>query len=143
MVMFQCFSVGPAQRKEASMIKTVLAAAAITLASTGAAMSGDYVTQTTGYDDFSDQFCATERNDQHIFIVPTTVFGENASVTCDDGDSMLRTSEPADDPGHTVYNIDPPEGSEAGFDCDGKADTGMSLVALNCLPANMESADHQ
>ena len=125
------------------MLRTILAASAITLASAGVAVSADYVTQTTGYEDFSAKFCATERTDQHIFIVPTTVFGETASVTCDDGDSMLRTGEPADDPGHTVYNIDPPEGSESGFDCDGKADTGMSLVAINCLPADMESADHQ
>ncbi|MEM7441701.1 MAG: hypothetical protein AAF414_00065 [Pseudomonadota bacterium] len=107
-----------------------------------AALADDLVSDTRDADGFTSAFCAADRSTQHIFVLPMSVFQEGGEVTCDHGTSTLRMSEPSDDPGHAVLNIDPPEGVADGFDCDGKADLGMSLVAINCLPANLESADH-
>ena len=94
------------------------------------------------FDEFKDQFCAADRSAAHIFVLPLSVFQANESVSCDHGESRLRLTEPASDPGHYVLNIDPPAGVADGFDCDSKADQGMDLVALNCLPANMEQGGH-
>ncbi len=107
------------------------------------ANAGDLVSQAGNYAEFKEQFCAASRDGEHIFVVPAAMFSEQKGVTCADGESGLRVSEPADDPGHTVFNIDPPHGVETAFDCDGKADTGMTMVALNCIPASAEAADHK
>lgn len=107
-----------------------------------AAFADDLVSDTRDADDFVAAFCAADRSTQHIFVVPMSVFQAGDDLTCDDGTSTVRMTEPADDPGHAVVNIDPPDGVADGFDCDGKADLGMSLIAINCLPANLESADH-
>lgn len=107
-----------------------------------AAFADDLVSDTRDADEFTSAFCAADRSNQHIFVLPMSVFQTGGDLTCDHGTSTLRMSEPSDDPGHAVVNIDPPEGVADGFDCDGKADLGMSLVAINCLPANLESANH-
>ncbi|MEM8590384.1 MAG: hypothetical protein AAGG65_20175 [Pseudomonadota bacterium] len=107
-----------------------------------AALADDLVSDTRDADAFTAAFCAADRSTQHIFVVPMSVFQAGDDLTCDDGTSTVRMTEPADDPGHAVVNIDPPDGVADGFDCDGKADLGMSLIAINCLPANLESADH-
>ena len=107
-----------------------------------AALADGLVSDTRDADAFTAAFCAADRSTQHIFVVPMSVFQAGGDLTCDDGTSTLRMTEPSDDPGHAVVNIDPPEGVADGFDCDGKADLGMSLIAINCLPANLESADH-
>jgi len=106
----------------------------------GASSSG--VSRSGDYEAFSKQFCAASRASEHIFITPIAVF-EKTSVTCDDGDSMLRKAEPKDDPGHLVFNIDPPSGSKQSFDCDGKADIDMAVVAINCLPVSQETKEHR
>lgn len=107
-----------------------------------AAFADGLVSDIRDADEFTAAFCAADRSTQHIFIVPMSVFQAGGDLTCDDGTSTLRMTEPSDDPGHAVVNIDPPAGVADGFDCDGKADLGMSLIAINCLPANLESADH-
>ena len=99
------------------------------------------VSKASSFGEFNEQFCAAKRDAQHIFIVPVAVFKESA-IECEDGDSKLRMAEPKDDPGHMVFNIDPPSGSKGSFDCDGKADTNMTMVAINCLPVAQESASH-
>lgn len=104
--------------------------------------SAQTVNQAANAAEFNEQFCAADHTGQHIFVLPMAVFSDEKSVTCDNGESMLRTAEPADDAGHIVLNIDPPSGAETAFDCDGKADEGMTTVAINCLPADMESAMH-
>lgn len=103
----------------------------------------ELVSQAGDFAEFEQQFCDASREGEHIFVVPAAVFSEQESVTCEDGESTLRTSEPEDDPGHVVFNIDPPHGVEMAFDCDGKADIGMATVALNCLPASAEQAGHE
>ena len=106
------------------------------------AFADGVVSDTRDADEFISAFCVADRSTQHIFVLPMSVFQAGADLTCDFGTSTLRMSEPSEDPGHAVVNIDPPEGVADGFDCDGKADLGMSLIAINCLPANLESADH-
>jgi hypothetical protein len=118
----------------------ILAACATLIAP--AAFADGLVSDTRDADEFTAAFCAADRSTQHIFVVPMSVFQDGGDLTCDDGTSTLRMTEPSDDLGHAVVNIDPPDGVADGFDCDGKADLGMSLIAINCLPANLESADH-
>lgn len=124
------------------MKKFAMLAACATLAVPTALAAENLVSDTRTSDDFKQAFCAADRSTQHVFILPMSVFEAGGELSCDDGSSTLRMTEPSDDPGHAIVNIDPPSGVADGFDCDGKADLGMSLVAINCLPANQESADH-
>ena len=123
------------------MLRAATIASAIVLMTTPFANAGAS-SEAASYDEFVQQFCGETPDHEHIFILPVAVFTDNSSVDCGGAVSTLRTTEPSDDPGHIVFNIDPPEGAEMAYDCDGKADAGMKLVAINCLPANMESADH-
>ncbi|MCP4328907.1 MAG: hypothetical protein GY791_10780 [Alphaproteobacteria bacterium] len=125
------------------MYRLIALACAFAFFSIGPAASQSMVTQAVAYDDFRNKFCAASRDFAHIFIVPIAVFDDYKSVTCSDGESTLRVSEPADDPGHKVYNIDPPHGAKKGLDCDSKADIGMTFIAINCIPADFESAGHK
>jgi hypothetical protein len=116
-------------------------ASAILLASTPFATAG-MSSEASNYEEFTQQFCAVTPDHEHIFIVPVSVFADQSSVDCDGAVSTLRTTEPSDDPGHIVFNIDPPSGSKMAYDCDGKADEGMTLVGINCLPVDQESMMH-
>jgi len=107
------------------------------------AAADQIVSQASDYQEFKQQFCSAYRGGEHIFILPAKIFSIEQVVECPDGTSTLRMAEPADDPGHTIFNIDPPHGVESAFDCDGKADSGMGLVALNCIPASAEAAGHK
>ncbi|MEM8818727.1 MAG: hypothetical protein AAGE90_04255 [Pseudomonadota bacterium] len=119
------------------------AALAVTGLATPALAADSLVSDTRSAEAFTAAFCAADRLTQHIFVLPTAAFSDGGRVACPHGTSGMRVAVPADDPGHLVLNIDPPDGVADGFDCDGKADEGMSLVAINCLPANLETADHQ
>ncbi|WP_421725296.1 hypothetical protein [Bauldia sp.] len=123
------------------MLRTIVIASGLVMGSSLAAHAAD-VSQAADFAEFTRHFCAKTPDKQHIFVVPASVFTDQSSVDCDGAVSTLRTSEPSDDPGHIIYNIDPPEGVDMAYDCDGKADVGITLVALNCLPASMESMDH-
>ncbi len=101
------------------------------------------VVQADNFETFSGHFCSAGHDSEHIFILPAAVFSENSKIECDGGVYGLRMSEPADDPGHTVFNIDPPHDSKTALDCDGKADTGMEIISVNCIPADMENAAHK
>lgn len=92
---------------------------------------------------FQEAFCAADRSAAHIFVVPLAMFDDGAALACDFGEATMRIREPLDDPGHVVLNIDPPADVADGLDCDGKADVGMEEVAINCLPADAEAADHR
>ncbi|XWN33402.1 MAG: hypothetical protein ROR55_10180 [Devosia sp.] len=92
---------------------------------------------------FQAALCHVDRSGGQIFVVPLSIFEDGGSIDCGDGIYGMRIAEPGDDPGHVVLNIDPPAGMADGFDCDAKADIGLSEVALNCLPANAEAADHR
>lgn len=124
------------------MLRLTLFAGCFISATAAFAASEMYVSQAGNGSQFNQQFCAANRAEQHVFVLPAAVFSDEKSITCDDGESMLRTSEPADDPGHILFNIDPPAGSKESFDCDGKADVGMTTIAINCLPVGMESKMH-
>jgi len=126
------------------MLRSNLFAGDVALAIAGIAdaASAQMVSQAADYSEFKAQFCAADHGEEHIFVLPVAVLSEQKGVACDNGESMFRTAEPADDPGHVVINIDPPSGAKSGFDCDGKADERMAIVAINCLPADMESAMH-
>ena len=126
------------------MLRSTLLAGAATFAIVGTAGAASelYVSQAANYTQFKEQFCAANRAQEHIFVLPLEVLSQETGVTCDDGESTFRITEPEDDLGHLVINIDPPSGSEKSFDCDAKADEGMTTVALNCLPVDQESAMH-
>ncbi len=124
------------------MLRLIALGLGIALSSAAYGMSDHGVSQAASYEDFSKQFCAAKADAAHIFVVPAAIFSQHKSVKCDGGESQLRMSQPKDDPGHTVFNIDPPKGSKSSLDCDGKADTGMTTVALNCFPVAKETATH-
>ena len=117
-------------------------AAAIVAAATGSALADHAVVEADSFDAFQEAFCAADHDHEHIFVVPIAMFDEHESFACDSGTFGLRKSEPADDPGHGVYNVDPPHGVDSAFDCDAKADIGMTNIALNCIPVSMETEDH-
>lgn len=120
----------------------VLSALGLSLLVTPAAAS-DLVTEVLDPVAFEEAFCVASRDRPHIFVVQASMFVETRSVLCQDGVSTLHSSVSADDPGHTVFSIDPPHGVENAFNCDGKADTGMAVVALNCIPVSAETAAHR
>lgn len=122
------------------MKRTVLMSFALSLV-TGTGAVAATISESADYDEFTSQFCAAA-DGQHIFVVPTAVLTDQKSINCEAGASGIRIAEPADDPGHLVINVDPPDGVKSALDCDGKADVGMTLVAINCLPASMESMEH-
>jgi len=126
------------------MLRSSLLAGGLMFATVAAAAAASelYVSQATNFTMFQEQFCTANRAEQHIFVLPTAILGEEKGVTCDDGESTFRVAEPSDDPGHLVINIDPPAGSKTAFDCDSKADEGMTMVAINCLPVDEEAAMH-
>lgn len=124
------------------MLRFVLAVGGLAAASFPLAASAQGIFEAASYEEFAVDFCGADHSGQHIFAVPVEVLTENNGVECDNGVSQFRVAEPDDDPGHYVFNIDPPEGAETGFDCDGKADVGMGAVAINCLPADMEAMGH-
>jgi hypothetical protein len=128
---------------EGMMLKAIGTLTALVVLLGGHAVAADeLVSEATDFTEFEQQFCSASREGEHIFVVPAEIFAGQNALRCDEGESTLRMSEPADDPGHTLFNIDPPHGVETAFDCDGKADTGITMVALNCLPAAAEQADH-
>ena len=124
------------------MLRLTVLGLGIALTSAAYAASDQGISQAANYEEFSKQFCAAKGDAAHIFVLPAAVFSQHKSVKCDSGESKLRTTQHKDDPGHTIFNIDPPKGSKSSLDCDVKADDGLAMVALNCLPVGMEAAGH-
>ncbi len=96
-----------------------------------AALAGEMVSSSKDFASFTDTYCGADRSTEHIFVLPLAALEDNGTVACDFGTSKIRVSEPETDPGHYIMNIDPPEGVADGLDCDGKADRGMTQIALN------------
>ena len=88
-------------------------------------------------------FCAASKFHQAVFILPLKLVSEIDQLRCSQGVSVVRVTEPIDDPGHVLVNIDPPIGVSNTFDCDAKADKGMQAIAINCLRVDDESASHR
>ncbi len=105
---------------------------------TSAALANMPVSTSYGFAKFSDQFCGANRSLEQIFVLPIEIFATNSKISCDFGASTLRLSKSQRDPAHYILNIDPPQNVADGLDCDSKANINMSIVALNCLPANRE-----
>lgn len=124
------------------MIRPIAFASAFLLLISSQGMSAQLVTQVGDYAELSKKFCAASPSSEHIFVLPGAIFSKNKEITCDGGVSKLRMAEPGDDPGHVVFNVDPPHGSKEGLDCDGKADVGMAIVAINCFPKSKETTAH-
>ncbi len=120
-----------------------LVASLALLAFAGSAMADGKVSQATSFDEFKQQFCGSPQDDEHIFILPVSVFTDHKSLECPIGTFVLRSGDPTDDPGHALYNIDPPHGVDDAYDCDAKADIGMTMIGLNCIPAGQETEDHE
>ncbi|MEM9243636.1 MAG: hypothetical protein AAGA27_06220 [Pseudomonadota bacterium] len=118
------------------MLSTVAFGAVFAKSSTPVFKAQDYQT-------FSKQFCGASSKQAAIFALPSAIFTHHNNVDCGKlGVYSLRANELSSDPGHIIYNIDPPKHAKQGFDCDGKADIGMKIIAINCYPVNLISADH-
>ena len=91
---------------------------------------------------FSTKLCSADKSVEHVFVVPVAVFKNSSEINCDFGKYALRYTDDKTDPGHVLYNIDPPKGVSKAFDCDAKADEGMKNIGVNCLPIDKESSDH-
>ncbi|MEM0907511.1 MAG: hypothetical protein AAGJ94_09130 [Pseudomonadota bacterium] len=100
------------------------------------------VAYTKDFTAFHSAFCDAPRDGEYFFVLPVNIFEEHKTFDCADGTYTLRTTPAADDPGHMLYNVDPPHAVANGFDCDAKADTGMQSVAINCIPADLEQEGH-
>ena len=123
---------------------TLIAAFTLSSVAVAAAQSTDVtLVRAPTAESFKAAFCGADRSGAQIFVIPLNTFENGATMACDFGSYTMRMTEPSDDPGHVVLNVDPPAGVAAGFDCDAKADIGMYEAALNCLPANTETADHR
>lgn len=99
--------------------------------------------KSSNFTDFQGNYCDASGEIEHILIVPAALFEENTNLTCGDVTTKIYMSESKDDPGHILYNVDPLPGVSNSLDCDGKADEGMVVIALNCLPADHESKSHK
>ncbi len=121
---------------------SIVAAAAVTPFA-GSVLADGMVSQSKIFEEFKQQFCAAGHDSEHIFIVSVSVFAEHKNLECDSGSFVMRSGDPTDDPGYALYNIDPPHGVEDAFDCDAKADIGMTMIGLYCIPASQETTDHE
>ena len=124
------------------MLRLIVLSCGLALATAAHGAANQMISQAANYDEFSKQFCSASRDAEHIFVLPSAVFSQQKSIKCDDGEYQLRVSEHQDDPGHNIFNIDPPHGSKASLDCDGKADIGMTTIAINCVPVAKETKSH-
>ena len=122
--------------------RVFLAAAFLALSPATSGIASEKVTAADNFERFNEKFCRASRRHGHIFVVPLEALEGHTSLACDFGEFTLRMTEPSNDPGHYVINIDPPASVANGLDCDAKADMGMQRVALNCLPADQEAAGH-
>ena len=123
------------------MLRQIVFSLAVALPTVAYSAQHDTISSATSFKEFNEQFCSAKRDAQRIFVVPIAVFKEQ-SVKCADGESKLQATEAKDDPGHMLFTIIPPSGSKDSFDCDGKADINITVVALNCLPVSQEAATH-
>jgi len=100
------------------------------------------VVYVSNYQNFQSKFCMANPNKEKVFILPASIFKYYKVVKCRSGTFTLRVTEPPEDIGHDVFNIDPPKGVMNAFDCDGKADIGMKTIGINCYPVRRESVSH-
>lgn len=112
------------------------------LATVASATSPQLIVEANNYDELSDKFCAANHSAEHILVLPAAIYDSHKTIECESGTFGLRVAEPKEDPGHKIYNIDPPHGAASALDCDGKADIGMAIIALNCYPVSKEAAAH-
>ena len=97
-----------------------------------------------GVEKFQAIFCQLDPGKQSHPVIPADVYQASVGqkITCGDLTYMVRVKYDTSDPGHNVYNVDPPSGVKKALDCDGKADTGMFNIALNCMPVSEEMEEH-
>jgi len=93
---------------------------------------------------FQAIFCKLDPAKQSHPIIPADVYKDAAGkeFTCGDLTYRVRVHPDKDDPGHNIYNVDPPGDVKNVLDCDGKADVGMRDIALNCMPISEETIEH-
>ena len=93
---------------------------------------------------FQTIFCKLDPAKQSHPAIPAEVYQATAGkeFTCGDLTYMVRVTPDTSDPGHNLYNVDPPSDVKNALDCDAKADTGMHNIALNCMPVSEETIEH-
>lgn len=93
---------------------------------------------------FQTIFCKLDPAKQSNPTIPADVYQGTVGkeFTCGDLTYKVRVTYDTSDPGHNIYNIDPPADVKKALDCDAKADTGMQNIALNCMPVSEEATEH-
>jgi len=93
---------------------------------------------------FQAIFCKLDPAKQSHPAIPADVYKGAAGneFTCGELTYKVRVTPDESDPGHSLYNVDPPSGVKVALDCDAKADVGMSDIALNCMPVSEETTEH-
>ncbi len=94
------------------------------------------------FKNFSKKFCALNTTKSHIIATDATLFKQGKVIKCHNKNYKMRYRMDHSDHGHGLFNIDPPTNTKAALDCDGKADTGMKVIAVNCYPVSLESPGH-
>ena len=109
----------------------------------GLQASDIHVLNTTTKAEFQTLFCALKPDQPTVFVMPSTFFKDNndGKIKCSYGEYLVRyilpkSIDPKDPRHHAIFNIDSQSDDIASFDCDGKADVGMSEVGINCFPVN-------
>jgi len=93
---------------------------------------------------FQSIFCKLDSAKQSHPIIPADVYKDAAGkdFTCGNLTYRVKVLSDKNDPGHNLYNVDPPNNVKDALDCDGKADIGMRDIALNCMPILEETIEH-
>lgn len=82
---------------------------------------------------FAKKLCKVDKKEKHIKI-PVEYFTGDKSLICSFGKYSLSVmQDDINDPGHSLYLVTPPESAKKAYDCDGKADNGITKIAMNCL----------
>ena len=82
----------------------------------------------------TEKFCAASPNDEHIILLPASMFVDSQELVCESGSYKLYRIVEHDDPDDFEYFLDPPFGTTNRLGCDGKAGRRMEIVAVNCRP---------
>lgn len=82
----------------------------------------------------TEKFCAASPNEEHIVVLPASMFVDSEELVCESGPYKLYRIVEHDDPDDFEYFLDPPFGTKNRLGCDGRAGRTMKIIAVNCRP---------
>ncbi len=84
--------------------------------------------------ELQERFCAADATQEHVFVLPATMFVDSEEMICPVGPYKLYRILEHNDPDDFEYYLDPPFGTTGRLGCDGKGGRSMTWVAVNCRP---------